>query len=145
MGKANIYKIVRFFFGVYILWLGLIGFNDIESKQNFTNKSVEKFDIILKDLDLTFLPSFLNLPEKLNLDLNRMKIHSLEIIYLQNSLLVAGGLLCAFGFSIAKPIIMIALFIEFTFIYNIFYWIEEKMKVNVLKYMSILGGVLHIA
>ena len=142
MSKIKLYKLIRFFFGIFIVWLGIVGLNDIKTHETLVIKSVEKYDTIIREVELTFLSQYL--PNKLNINLNNIKNFSNEILLFKNILLIAGGLLCSFGFSISKTLIIIGFIIDLIFIHNIFYWVEERMKVNVLKYISILGGVLHI-
>jgi uncharacterized membrane protein len=139
--RKGLYILSRFLFGLYIIWIGLKGINDISTKHQFVSKSIEKYETISKELNADFLHPF-GYDFPVNFDM--LKTNAAELVYFINILMIIGGTFTAFGFSLGRTFIVTSLLLDLLLIHNIFYFAEEKMKVNVLKIISILGGALHI-
>jgi hypothetical protein len=67
-----------------------------------------------------------------------------DVVYLITFLFLVGGILCSLGFRISSKLIQSAILLDLFFIHSYYYYREERMKVNVLKMIAILGGAAHI-
>jgi hypothetical protein len=139
--KKALYILSRFLFGLYILWIGIRGINDVTQTQQHVLKSFEALERLHKDIHTDLLEGTgYHIP----INFEFLRSNSAEIVYFVNILFIMGGLLAAFGKRLGRTFIVIGLLIDLLLIHNIVYFAEEKMKVNVLKILSILGGALHI-
>ncbi len=149
MGKS-IYFLFRSLFGLYIIWMGLINLDKLESNENYVKQTVDNFD---KTFDLGSILTFFDLHnhipvtevQKYTFNTDNIKNAASEIVYVMNFSLIIGGVLCFLGYSISFTFILIGLVLDIMFIHNYFYFRDEKMKVNVLKMLAILGGAFHLA
>ena len=151
MKKGTIYTFFRFLFGVYLIWVGVNNLNKIEMNTNHVKSSIENFNKIFsieKALNFLTLDSYLH---KYNINVSNLHLNlepfhnsAAELVYVMNFSLIIGGILCILGFGISFNFILIALLLDIIFIHNFFYFRDEKMKVNVLKIISILGAAMHV-
>jgi hypothetical protein len=148
--KKELYVVFRSLFGLYIIWMGLINLEKIEMNQGLVKQSVDNFEA---SFDLEGILNFLNLQKhlpiheirKYSFNTDNLKDSSNELVYAMNISLIIGGILCFFGYRISFSFILVGLVLDLIFIHNYFYFRDEKMKVNVLKLLSILGGAFQIA
>jgi hypothetical protein len=130
--------------------MGLINLEKIEMNQGLVKQSVDNFEA---SFDLEGILNFLNLQKhlpiheirKYSFNTDNLKDSSNELVYAMNISLIIGGILCFFGYRISFSFILVGLVLDLIFIHNYFYFRDEKMKVNVLKLLSILGGAFQIA
>ena len=139
-GYERVYLYMRVFYGLFICWLG---YNILLSEQlNEIDKKYMKESLtLIKNMTNYFYPNLLK-NTKYNFDnlINKTP----EIIATICYMLIFGGLLLAIGFKSGKYIIIISLFIDILFTKNIFYLRGEKLRVNVLKFVSFFGGALYL-
>jgi hypothetical protein len=146
------YKIIKFIFGLYLIWLALYNINKISENEKLVQNTLLRFE---NGFSLDKIVSFLNLKEyikdnhlnyirKYSFNFEVIRNSSAEFVYLMNFSLILGGILCAFGFKISIGFSLIGILLNIILIHNIYYFQEEKIKVNVFKYASILGGILFI-
>jgi hypothetical protein len=146
--KYGIYPFYRFLFGVYLIWLGIYNLDKMESNSNFVKISIEGYTEIfafLKNSISALSIDYLNykIPE-FTLNTTDFLNSSNEIVFIMNYALVMGGILCALGYKVSKGFILIGILLNVALVHNVFYFANEKMKVNVLKMLAVLGGVLHV-
>src|SRR5690242_19015512 len=139
--KNNLkYSFLRILFGFYMIWLGLASLHHIKIYEVYVKNT---FDVMDENFNLEFILNIFNLHEdphaqtikEFKPNFSNFKKSTNEIIYLQSLSLILGGLLCIFGFSLGFTFILIGILIDLIFIHNIIYFAQEKMKVNVLKYI----------
>jgi hypothetical protein len=148
--KKGTYNFFRALFGIYMIWMGLINLDKLQANETFVKQSVENFE---KIFDLEEILTFFDLHSHISADTLRhyslktdnVKNAAKEIVYLMNISMIIGGLFCLFGYSIAFTFIISGLLLDMIFIHNYFYFRDEKMKVNVLKMLAIVGGAFHLA
>ena len=139
-GYDRVYLYMRMFFGLFISWLGynmLLNEKLYETDQKYMKESLT----LLKNMTNYFYPNLLK-NTKYNFDdaINKTS----EIITTICYMLIIGGILVAIGYKIGKYIIIISLFIDILFTKNLFYLREEKLKVNVFKFLAFFGGALYL-
>jgi len=151
--KKVIYSIIRFVFGMYIIWLGLINLQELNQNHTYIQRSIQNYQ---QDLNFQTVIHYIHLDTYISQKtLNTMQytIHSAmgsltnhtdDLIYLITFLLIIGGFLCALGFTISCKFIQSAILLDLLFIHSYYYYRDERMKVNVLKMIAILGGAAHI-
>jgi hypothetical protein len=150
MKQGSKYKIVRVLFGLYLVWVGIVNIYRIEEYDKSVKSSITNFESIFS---LEGIVDFLSLNEYVpreslkNIDFNFNSIRncSTEIVYLMNLCLIIGGLLGAFGYSVSFSFAFLGILLNIIFIHNFFYFRDEKMKVNVLKMISLMGGIFFMA
>ena len=139
-GYDRVYLYMRMFFGLFISWLG---YNMLLNEQLYeTDRKYMKESLtLLKNMTNYFYPNLLK-NTKYNFDdaINKTS----EIITTICYMLIIGGILVAIGYKIGKYIIIISLFIDILFTKNLFYLREEKLKVNVFKFLAFFGGALYL-
>ena len=67
-----------------------------------------------------------------------------EITLIFCYLFIVGGFLVSIGYKLGKIIVFITLFLNIILVHNIHYFEGEKLKVNVFKYWSLLGGAFYL-
>jgi hypothetical protein len=151
--KKTIYRIIRFLFGLYIIWLGLINLHELNDNHTHIQRSIQNYQ---QDLNIHTIFKYIHLDSYISAKtLNTMQYtidsamislthHTDDLIYLITFLLIIGGLLCAFGFKISCKFIQSAILLDLFFVHSYYYYRDERMKVNVLKMIAILGGAAHI-
>ena len=96
-----------------------------------------------KNMTDILIPGLLNNMTNI-FDLNQLKNNSNSISLLIPYLLIIGGFFCLCGYAASIHFIMCGILLDLIFIHNFFYYRDEKLKVNVLKLLSILGGAFFI-
>ena len=154
--KNTIYRAIRFFFGVYMIWLGLINLDEINQNhkhiQNSINNYQQVFNLnkIIEAINIKQYNQYI--PYKainyihtgINAAMDNLNQHTDDLVYLITFLLIMGGLLCTLGYSISSKFLQCAILLDLVFIRSYFYFRDERMKVNVLKMLAILGATLHV-
>lgn len=140
--KTNLsYTFIRLLFGLYVVWYGVVSVHETHKTENvlLITKSIHEFanftEIISPSLLSTYSPY---------IDLSVLSQHSSDILTFMSLLFIVGGFICISGYSSAFHFIMLGLILDMFFIHNYAYFKYEKMKVNVLKLLSILGGAYFI-
>lgn len=146
--KYGIYSFYRFLFGAYLIWLGIYNLNKLEANSKLVITSFEGYSVLgsqLKEYASEKLDHYLNykLPN-ISLNLEDLLNSSNEFVFIMNYALIMGGLLTALGYKVGFSFVFIGLFLNIFLIHNIFYFVNEKMKVNVLKMLAILGGAFQL-
>ena len=149
--KKGMYLVYKILFGLYLIWMGLSNLNNLQANENHVKRTIENFE---KGFSIEDVLNFLNLGDfftaksinikHLHINFEPAKASAREIVYLMNASLILGGILCVAGFSISFSFIFVGLFLNILFIHNLYYFRDEKMKVTVLKMISILGGAFYI-
>ena len=150
--KNSRYIFFKFLFGLFIIFLGIRSFLDLEENKTQMVKSLEKYEVDMNYLFDKFKIYFTHNYEEAKdfyffqhaINLHKLKEITQEILLVSSSLTILGGLLCVYGYSMSFALIFFGFLIEFIFIHNFYYFKEEKMKVNVLKLISVFGGLLHL-
>jgi hypothetical protein len=152
MKQSKKYVFIRFLFGLYIIWFGIRALYDIKQNATHVQQSIELVEKVflknpenenlVKELGLDFLLPYVEPLAQINLE--TFKNHGNEVVYIQSFAFILGGAMCAFGYSLSSTIMLIGFFLNIFFIHNLFYFTQEKMKVNVLKILALLAGVLHV-
>jgi len=136
-------------FGLYLIWMACLNLNKLEINEISIRGTIDKFE---NEFDLHKILSFCNLNNhlpiheirKYKFNTDNLKNAAKEILYLMNVSLIIGGILCIFGYKVSFSFILLGLLLDLIFIHNYFYFRDEKMKVNVLKMLAILGGALQL-
>jgi len=151
--KYTIYRAIRFFFGAYMIWLGLINLNEINQNQKHIRQSINNyqqvFNIhqIIEGLNIKkYIPytAIHYIDTGIYAAMDNLNQHSDDLVYLITFLLLIGGILCSLGYSISSKFLQCAILLDLVFIRSYFYFRDERMKVNVLKMLAILGATLHV-
>jgi hypothetical protein len=153
MKQGQMYKLVRFIFGLYLIWVGLNNLYRIEEYDKSVKNTINNFENIFS---IEGIVDFLNIKDYVPLEtLEKIKnFHvnfdiirnsSTDIVYLMNFSLIIGGLLGALGYRISFSFSLIGIILNILFIHNFFYFRDEKMKINVLKMISLLGGIFFMS
>ena len=113
--------------------------SSFSSKHNQNNLNSAKYTNLRIKMDRS-------LPNKRNYNWkqNKLKNNSNSISLLIPYLLIIGGFFCLCGYAASIHFIMCGILLDLIFIHNFFYYRDEKLKVNVLKLLSILGGAFFI-
>ena len=146
--KYGIYSFYKFLFGTYLIWLGIYNLHKMETNSKLVKTSIEGYsvlcsqfnDFVIDKIETYFsykLPNF-------NLNIEDLLNSSNELVLVMNYALIMGGLLCALGYKFAFSFVFIGLFLNIFLVHNLFYFVNEKMKVNVLKMLAMLGGAFHL-
>ena len=135
-GYERVYIYMRVFYGLFICWLG---FNMLLNEQlNETDQKYMKESLMLvKNMSNYFYPDF-------KYDYDKLINNTSDIIATFCYMLIIGGILVSIGFNIGKYIVVITLLLHILFVKNIFYLRGEKLRVNVFKFISFLGGALYL-
>jgi hypothetical protein len=136
--KTNLsYTFTRLLFGVYIIWYGVVSLHDTHKTENvqLITKSINEFGNFTELISPTLLSTYSSY-----IDLNVLAQHATDILTFIALLFIIGGFICISGYSCSFHFIMLALMLDIFFIHNYTYFKYEKMKVNVLKLLSIIGG-----
>ena len=150
--KNQNFKLVRFFFGIYMIILTIRSFLDLKENKNTMIKYIDRYE---KDINgvSEYLKAFYQKHLSQNYDLSKINFNlkfekikdfAEETLIISYMITILGGLLMIYGYSISFAFIFYGLLIELIFIHNIYYFREEKMKVNVLKLISIFGGLMNV-
>jgi hypothetical protein len=123
---------LRSLLGVYLILLAVRNLSEINYNKVTVINQVESFE------------KSVLMPLNINIDLNLLKQHPIEILYFQNLCIMYGGFLMVFGFGLAKAFITIGFIIEFLFLNNIFFNTDEKSILSCSLLFSIFGGVLNV-
>lgn len=151
--KKGIYTIIRFLFGLYIIWLGIINIHEMNHNQTYIQHSITNYqdDInihnILHNYQLQsyISPKYLNIFHiSFNSAMYSLSQHKDDLIYLITFIYIIGGILCSLGYKISSKFIQSAILLDLFFIHSYYYYRDEIMKVNVLKLIAILGGTSYI-
>ena len=136
VGYERVYIYMRVFYGLFICWLG---FNILLNEQlNKTDQKYMKESLtLIKNMSNYFYPDF-----KYDYDglISKTPDINATICYM----LIIGGLLLSIGFKFGKYIIILTLIINILLVKNIFYLRGEKLRVNVFKFISFLGGAIYL-
>ena len=135
-GYERVYIYMRVFYGLFICWLG---FNILLNEElNKTDQKYMKESLILiKNMSNYFYPDF-------KYDYDKLINNTEEVIATICYMLIIGGILASIGFKLGKYIILLTLILNILFVKNIFYLKGEKLRVNVFKFISFLGGALYL-
>ena len=128
-----------FFFFTFRLPLGIIII--ILFLKNLTEINNNK--VVLLDNIEKFEKNFPR-PYHINMDLNLVKQHPMEILYFENLCVIYGAFLLIFGFSLSRSFILLGFIIEIIFINNIYFNREEKSVINFSFLVGIFAGILRI-
>lgn len=153
MKQGKMYKLVRFIFGLYLMWVGLNNLYRIEEYDKSVKNTINNFENIFSIdgiLNSLYIKDYLSLEtlEKVNnfqINFDIIRNSSSDIVYLMNFSLIIGGLLAALGYKISFSFALIGIILNILFIHNLFYFRDEKMKINVLKMLSLLGGIFFMS
>jgi hypothetical protein len=153
MKQGQMYKIVRFLFGIYLIWVGLNNLYRIEEYDKSVKNTINNFEVIFSIegiLNSLYIKEYIPLEtlekvKNFNLNFDIIRNASSDIVYLMNFSLIIGGLLGAFGYKISFSFSLIGIILNILFIHNVFYFRDEKMKINVLKMISLLGGIFYMS
>jgi len=145
--KMTIYKFIKILFGFYLILFGIYSLDKLEISSPIVARSIDSFQ---RDFPVEAITSFLKIEKfydrkTLIQNTESFKKFANEIIYLMNFSLILGGMLCILGYKNCFAFIIIGLFLNLIFIYNHYYFANEKMKVNVLKIVALLGGAFQLA
>lgn len=129
------YSFARVFYGSFLIWYGIVLMFHPQLNENIglIHTTIDSIKNITEITNTTALSS-----PYINIDV--IKGYSQELIFLIGSLLILGGLFCACGYSCSIHFILCGLLLDLLLIHNIFYYNTQKMKINVLKILSLLGG-----
>ncbi len=122
----------RTLLGIYLIFLGVKGLSDINLNKGTLTNTIDLFENQVLS------------PYKLNLNLNLLKQHPIEILYFENLCIVYGGFLMFFGFSLSKAFVFTGILIEFVFLNNVYFYKDQKTAMNFSLMLSLLGGILQI-
>jgi len=122
----------RTLLGIYLIFLGVKGLSDINFNKGTLTNTIDLFENQVLS------------PYKLNLNLNLLKQHPIEILYFENLCIVYGGFLMFFGFSLSKAFVFTGILIEFVFLNNVYFYKDQKTAMNFSLMLSLLGGILQI-
>lgn len=122
----------RTLLGIYLIFLGVKGLSDINLNKGTLTNTIDLFENQILS------------PYKLNLNLNLLKQHPIEILYFENLCIVYGGFLMFFGFSLSKAFVFTGILIEFVFLNNVYFYKDQKTAMNFSLMLSLLGGILQI-
>ena len=145
----KIYSIIKFIFGLYMIWLGLINLNESNRNQNYIQRSIANYKQDLyseKVLKSIYIPdsTIQFIQNGSNSAMDNLNQHKEDLIYLITFLFLLGGLLCSFGFSISSKFLQCAILLDLFFIHSYYFYRDERMKVDVLKMIALLGGASQI-
>jgi len=122
----------RTLFAFTLIILGLRGIIEVNGNKVKITETIDRFE---KEILA---------PYNLNMNLQLLKEHPIEIIYFQNICLIYGAFLLIFGLSLSKAFISSCLLLEFLLVSNIYF----NRDYNTIKYnsimISLLGAILTI-
>ncbi len=116
----------RTLFALTLIILGLRGIIEVNNNKTKITETIERFE---KEILA---------PYNLNMNLQLLKEHPIEIIYFQNLCLIYGAFILLFGLSLSKAFISSCLLLEFLLVSNIYF----NRDYNTIKYNSILISIL---
>ena len=140
--KTNLsYTFIRLLFGVYIMWYGVVALHETHKNENvhLITKSINEFGNFTEIISPSLLSTY---SSYISLDI--LSQHAVDILMFISLLFIIGGFICICGYSSAFHFIMLGLILDVFFIHSYAYFKYEKMKVNVLKLLSIIGGAYFI-
>lgn len=134
------YSFARVFYGLFIIWYGIVLVFQPQLKENsdLINSSID----IIRNITHNNFTQYENSISYVDLDL--IKNNSSDIVLFIGILMIVGGFLTACGYSCAIHFVLCALILDLIFIHNLIYYKTQKMKINVLKVISLLGGAYFI-
>ena len=143
-GRQRVYLYMKIFYGFFITWMGYnILMSDYLNEKN--QKYLKETLISIKTKIDNYNPNLLS-NEKLikffNYDTLINKTYEITLIFCY--LFIVGGFLVSIGYKLGKIIVFITLFLNIILVHNIHYFEGEKLKVNVFKYWSLLGGAFYL-
>ena len=130
--KTFFFILSRSLLGAFIIILFIRNLTDITNKKVVLLDNIEAFE---KNFPI---------PYNINIDLNLVKQHPMEILYFENLCVIYGAFLLIFGFSLSRAFILTGFLIEIIFINNIYLNRDEKSIINLSLLVAIFGGVSSI-
>ena len=143
-GQQRVYLYMKMFYGLFISWMG---YNVLMSEQLYqkNEKYLKETMIFIKKLIDFYYPHLLTnetLIKFINYDSLLTKTNEITTIFC--IIFIFGGFLVSVGLKTGKIIIFINLLLNILLVHNILYFHGEKLKVNVLKYLALLGGAYYL-
>lgn len=144
--KAGLfYAFARAAYGLFIIWYGLKLLEPTEMKtynayiaNTFSNFNVSS-QFIYETFPSDYLKQFKSFTDKY-VDLNVLKDNAENISQVIAFLMIFGGFLCFCGYCVSSYLVLLGMFMDLLLVHNIYYYRDEKMKVNVFRMISILIG-----
>ena len=125
MAKASYtYVIIRFLFGIYLIYHGYSGYQEVQQNQGYFYQTVDRF---IKELPI---------------NLTSLKSSSAEILSVANILIMIGGFFVIQGYKISKYFVAMGMVTDFIFVHNFLHLNNGKMMNFTIKALSVLGGAL---
>jgi hypothetical protein len=128
--KKIFYLLTRAILGILIILIGLKGLSEVGTNKTKVTESVELF--VQKIL----------VPYEINLDMNLLFQHPVEILYFQNLAIIYGGFLLIFGFGLSKAFVLTGLLVENIFINQLFFTKQADDFRRISMSLALFGGVL---
>ena len=138
-GKQRVFYYMKMFYGLFLIWLGINIINNDELHVLYSKYLKETFEFVKTFID-KYNP---NLVSKL-FDFNILTGNIEAIIYYFSIILMVGGGLLSVGWKLGKIIVFILIFLDIVLVHNVIYFKEEKLKVNVIKFISFFGGIYYL-
>ena len=143
-GQQRVYLYMKMFYGLFISWMG---YNVLMSEQLYqkNEKYLKETMLFIKNLIDFYYPHLLTnetLIKFINYEILLTKTNEITTIFCY--IFIFGGFLVSVGLKIGKIIIFINLLLNVLLVHNILYFHGEKLKVNVLKYLTLLGGAYYL-
>jgi len=149
MSKKNElkYKIARCFFGLIMFLIGVKGMIDYTQASQLLAGSIKDFNSaegLINEIKFDFLGENGNYYLKKILSCQYLEDNADEIIIFLNAQLALGGILCVFGHTFSKFMIISSIVFDLIFIHNLRFFASDNSKGLMLKYLAFIGGALHI-
>ena len=138
-GKQRVFFYVKMFYGLYLIWLGINIIKNDDLHALYFKYLKETFEFV-KDLISKYN---VNLFQRV-FDFNILADNLESIIYYFSIILMVGGALLSVGWKLGKIIAFILVCLDMIFVHNVIYFKEEKLKVNVIKFISFFGGIYYL-
>ena len=139
--KAGLgYSFARVFYGIFIIWYGIVLVFQPQLKEN--TELIQRSVDIIRNITQTNFTQYADRGSYVDLDL--IKNNASDMVLLIGVLMIVGGFLTACGYSCEIHFVLCALILDLIIIHNIIYYRTQKMKINVLKVISLLGGAYFI-
>ena len=139
-GKQRVYLYMKIFYGFFISWMG---YNVLMSEQLYqkNEKYLKETMNYIKNVTNFYYPNLLSNKKVIQfVDYDKLLNKTNEITNGFCYIFIIGGFITSIGLKIGKRIVFFALLLNILLVHNILYFKGEKLKVNVLKYMTLLGG-----
>lgn len=124
--------IFRALLGIALILMGIHGIYEDNANKFRITVTIERFETDILA------------PYNINMNLQLLKEHPLEIVYFQNIILIYGGFLLTFGFTLSKSYITSCFLLQFLLSYNLYFYRDDATIKHVSILISILGGILTI-